>query len=253
MGSPFFVQLLLATVLTVFTIIPASGAPLLLLTSELPPYAYTKNDQAAGFNVDIIQAVFDRMGVEIEIQIVPWQRALHSIKHGNADALFPLFKTPERKQYTDFSIPFTHEIKALFVRKDSPIIWNDDLNRLSQHKLGRVRGHSSGPLLDALIKRNIIMVDEATDSRQNISKLQKGRIDIIIETTQTIWFELAKTKQTKSVKMLTEIATIPGYLGFSKKRDHQKTIHQFNSTLQAMMVDGSYQKILEQTPDLSTQ
>lgn len=183
--------------------------------------------------------------MEISIEIVPWARALYMLENGSADAMFPLFKTADREAFTDYSDPFTTEDTALFVLKGSPISWSADLSTLKNYKFGRVRGYSSGNLLDTLITNKDITLDEAVSTQLNIKKLLYGRIDIMIEAKYVALAELKKNKQLKDVKILGIVAENTSYLGFSKKNNKLETIALFNKTLHSMKENGNYQLIID--------
>lgn len=216
-----------------------------IVTTDFPPYVYIENNEIKGFNVDLLKEIFKQMDMEIKIKIMPWARALSRIEKGETDAMFPLFKTKEREIFTDYSDAFTTEDTALFVLKDSPIKWNGNLNDLTQYRFGRVRGYSSGTKIDELIKENKIILDEVDKTNKNIKKLLGGRFDIMIEAQYVALHELNKMGKSDKVRMLAIVQQNLSHLGFSKKRNHISTIHNFNKILIKMKEDGTYQKIID--------
>ncbi|RJP76578.1 MAG: PAS domain S-box protein [Desulfobacteraceae bacterium] len=93
-----------------------------------PPYEYI-NDQGkpAGFNVDIILAVANAMGLTVTIDLGPWDEVRAQLEAGKIDALIGMFHTAERDKKFDFSIPHFIASYAVFVRKGSPIQSLDDV------------------------------------------------------------------------------------------------------------------------------
>jgi signal transduction histidine kinase/ABC-type amino acid transport substrate-binding protein/CheY-like chemotaxis protein len=87
-----------------------------------PPYEYL-NEQGRpdGFNVDIIKAVADTMGLRIRIDLGPWDEVRSELEKKEIDALIGMFQTRERDKNFDFSIPHFIASYAVFVRDDSPI------------------------------------------------------------------------------------------------------------------------------------
>ncbi len=217
-----------------------------LVSIDYPPYVYQENGKIKGFNVDLLKEIFQRMKTPMEIELMPWARAVKMIRRGQADALFPFFKNEERLKFTDYPESFTEEPVALFVIKESPIQWNGDLRQLSQYRFGRVRGYSSGSTFDQALEDGIIQLDETSSTRLNIKKLLLERFEIMIENKYVALYELQKMNAAKNIRELEPlIQNNLAYLGFSKKRNHKVTIDKFNTTLREMKEDGSYQKIID--------
>jgi len=85
-----------------------------------PPYEFLdENGQAAGFNIDLMNAVGQVMGLQVEHRLAPWKESLGAFKEGRIDVL-PMFSSEERQQFANFSEPFAILDHALFIRRDSP-------------------------------------------------------------------------------------------------------------------------------------
>ncbi|MFT5730496.1 MAG: signal transduction histidine kinase/ABC-type amino acid transport substrate-binding protein [Desulforhopalus sp.] len=92
-----------------------------------PPYEYLDgHGKPQGFNVDIINAVTDVMGLKVEIDLGPWEEVRLQVEEGEIDALIGMFNTAERDKLFDFSIPHFIASYAVFVRDGSPIQSLDD-------------------------------------------------------------------------------------------------------------------------------
>jgi PAS domain S-box-containing protein len=87
-----------------------------------PPYEYI-NEQGRpdGFNVDIVNGVAKAMGLQISIDLGPWDKVTAQLERGEIDALIGMFNTQERDKKFDFSIPHFIASYAVFVRHGSPI------------------------------------------------------------------------------------------------------------------------------------
>ena len=147
-------------------------------------------------------------------------------------------------EFTDYSDAFTSERISLFVRKNSPIQWDDDLNNLSNYKFARVRGFYSGPLFEHFLANGTINLIESTQTIHLLKMLLARRYDIMVEDSNVALYELNKLGRLGDIKQLAIIQEHLSYLGFSKKRNRQSTIEKFNNVLQKMKDDGSYQKII---------
>lgn len=234
-------------VLFIFLLFPIASLSnkLMFVTMNYPPYAYESNNKIQGFNIDILNEIFTRMNVKIEYKVVPWARAVKMIQEGDADAIFPFFKTKERELFTDYPNHFTTEPIAMFVLKESKIQYSGNLSQLSQYKFGRVRGYSSGKEFDDAVKNNIVKIDKATHSELNLKKFFKKRFDILVDNKYVILDQLKKQNSLDKIEELSPLLIdSKAYLGFSKKRNHAEIIEKFNFFLKEIKLDGTYEKII---------
>jgi len=213
---------------------------------DFPPYVYKNKGEVVGFNVEILNLIFSKLNFKVNYYIVPWPRAIKMIEAGEADAIFPFFKTPERELFADYSDSFTSEPIAMFVLSPSNIYYDGDLSQLSSYTIGRVRGYSSGVRFDGAVKNSIINLQIANNSDQNLKKLFKQRFDILVDNKYYILNRLKQLNKNNDVKQLNPILiNKKAYLGFSKVLKHKKLISDFNIILKSLKEDGSYDKILK--------
>lgn len=219
---------------------------LTFVATQFPPYVYNEYSVIKGFNVEILNEIFRRMNIKVNYLIVPWARGVEMVRNGQADAIFPFFKTPQRELFTDYSNSFTSEPIAMFVLNNSDITYNGDLRELSQYKFGRVRGFSSGVYFDTAVYNNIIQVEVVSKATSNIKKLIRERFDILVDNRYFVLHELKKMHKLNVIKQLNPIlANNKAYLGFSKKRNHKEIIEKFNVILEEIKKDGTHDKIID--------
>ena len=217
-----------------------------IVTIDFPPYAFKQNGKVIGFNVEILNHIFSKLNIKIKYHILPWARAVKMIKHGEADAIFPFFKNKKREVFTDYPHSFTSEPIAMFVLKNSNIIYKGNLSQLSSYTFGRVRAYSSGETFDAAVKRGIFQLEIANNSEQNLKKFFRKRFDILVDNKYYVLSSLKRLNKLGEVRQLKPILTDnSAYLGFSKSLNHSEIINNFNSILKSMHEDGSYNKILK--------
>jgi PAS domain S-box-containing protein len=88
--------------------------------NNYPPYEFVDSGgRAAGFNVDLIRAVAEAMGLEVEIKLGPWAGMRSAVETGRVDMLQGMFYSEKRTQLLDFSMPHTVVYHAVFIRKGS--------------------------------------------------------------------------------------------------------------------------------------
>jgi PAS domain S-box-containing protein len=92
-----------------------------------PPYEFLENGKPTGFNIELMKAVADAEGLEVEFRLGPWGEVRRQLEQGKIDALAGMYYSPERNRLFDFSVPHTMVTSAIFVRKGSPVRSIDDI------------------------------------------------------------------------------------------------------------------------------
>jgi polar amino acid transport system substrate-binding protein len=223
------------------------GEPLRLVTLQYPPYEFEEQGEVKGIAVEIVEEAFRRMQQPIRIELLPWAKALKQVKNGKADAVFTAFKTQEREKFADYSREILiNQTVSLFVRKDSKVIFDGDLEKLGRYKFGVVQNISYGKIFDDAVRNGYIQpIDVAETGQMNMQRLMEGRFDILISNRYGAFYILKKLDKLDRVKELTPaMESVPSYIAFTKKKDLVPVRNTFDSTLREMMNDGTYEKIL---------
>jgi len=223
------------------------AAPLELVTLQYPPYEYEENGQAKGIAVEVIREAFSRMQQPITIKVIPWARAILKIEHGDADAIFTAYKTPERETFADYSSEILMpQVVSLFVKKNSPIVFDGDISKLNQYQFGAVRKMSYGKSFDTAVKNGVLTnIQLVTTGEQNFKKLLADRVDIVVSNKYGAVDILKQMNKFDMIKELSpELQSLPSYIAFSKKRNLAAIRDKFDAILKQMKNDGSYDKII---------
>lgn len=87
-----------------------------------PPYEFLDDKgRPAGFNIDLIRAVAEAMGLEIEIRLGPWDEVREDLEQGRIDIVSGMVYSSARDRLVDFTRPHIVVSHSIFVRKGSPI------------------------------------------------------------------------------------------------------------------------------------
>lgn len=89
---------------------------------NFPPFEFEDADGIpAGFNIDLIQAVGETMGLEIEFKASEWNSIRKHLESGEIQVSSGMCYSVERDRTLAFSAPHTQIYHAIFVRKGSEI------------------------------------------------------------------------------------------------------------------------------------
>jgi PAS domain S-box-containing protein len=89
--------------------------------SAYPPYQYLENGEPKGFDIDILRAIADIMGMDLEFRLSNWSDARVSLLEGKVDMLAGMAYSTERNRFYDFSTPFATLTFDLFTPNDSDL------------------------------------------------------------------------------------------------------------------------------------
>ena len=207
------------------------------------PYTYEENGAAAGFEIEIFDAVIKQMQLEAEYTQYPWKRCLMSLEHGQADVLISLLKTPEREGYTIYpetSISISKTM--LFTTLDKTIEFSGSYQDLKGYTIGVIMGFSYGEAFDSA---DYLTKDEAADAPMLIAKLLKGRDDVAVENQVVVKASALKMGVQDQLRFLEPpIHTQKLYAGFSKANGLESLCTEFSQALHAFKSTDAYAAIL---------
>ena len=234
-------------IITLLSISSLVAQPLKLVTFEYPPYEYTKDGKVTGMAVDIVKLVFKDMNQPISIEVLPWSEGINYIKDGKRDGIFTAFKNPEREKFADYSDVLIPQIISFFVRKDSGIVYTNNLDDLSSLNVGVVRGFSYGKLFDESLQNKTYKSIKIANNADEVFKLlTSGEVDIIPFNKYGGLHILKNQNKLGEVKELSKkLKMVSSYMAFSKKNNHSKTRDDFNKSLKKIKSQGEYRKIIK--------
>jgi polar amino acid transport system substrate-binding protein len=155
---------------------------------EWPPYFTYQDGNFSGLEYDLLKSTAKTAGCSIDLQQVPWVRALEMLKSGTLDLLYGAGYSAERAAFAKYSIPYRDEqfvlvTKGASDRRNSSIslerwIKSED-GKKSHHDLGVFRGNVYGEKIDPILKQNIknVVLVDVNDNDQMVNMLQAGRLD----------------------------------------------------------------------------
>ncbi len=86
--------------------------------ADFPPFEMMDGEDIVGFDVDMMRAVCDVLGMELKIENMEFDSILSAVDSGFADAAAAgLTITDERLETVDFSDPYTTSAQVILIRK----------------------------------------------------------------------------------------------------------------------------------------
>lgn len=208
-----------------------------------PPFMYEQNGTAKGLYPDIIGETFRRMRLPVVLQSLPWSRAVGGAERGDW-GLAGLYRTVQREEIFDFSVPLYDEVLCVFVRKGGEFSF-EGVEDLDGKLVGVLRGWSYGDAFDRAVRDGRLTVEAVNFDRINVIRLLAGRVDAILmmpECFAMIRREVDPAEQL--IALPVPLAVNRTYLGFAKSTHRRAVLEQFDAALASMKHDGTFERIV---------
>lgn len=96
----------------------SNGTLTMATNAEFPPYEYKEGDAIVGFDVDMMQAVCDKLGYTLKIDDMAFDSIIAAVQSGKADVgVAGMTVTEDRQKNVLFSTPYTQSNQVIIVRK----------------------------------------------------------------------------------------------------------------------------------------
>ncbi len=163
-----------------------SGKIVVGTSADYPPFAsYNERFQLTGFDIALMQAIGEKLGVEVEFNDFAFDGLGHALLLGQIDAAIAAISvTPERQELVDFSNIYYVGADALLVDADSPLTSLTIEDNLTGIRLAV----QSGTVYETFARDSLIetgLLPEANllvyaDIEQAVNDVQRGRVDAVL-------------------------------------------------------------------------
>jgi polar amino acid transport system substrate-binding protein len=160
---------------------PAATAPrgLRILGLDLAPLIMNGPRGPGGVIVDIVQQVLADLGLQAQVEILPWARALQEMRAGSADGLIPAFRTPEREQWLDFpEQPVYRSPMAFFGRAQREFSWDGRLESVRRLRFVKLKDGLFADAFDEAVRQGRLRCEEASTFGAVMRMVDAGRADL---------------------------------------------------------------------------
>lgn len=233
---------------TAFSVNSVHASELVFAAANTRPTAYMEDDKLTGVLVDILTEAFRRADYPIKIKLMPWIRCLEDTRSGKIDGVFSAFRFPERETYLTFTdVPIITQVEAFFVRKNSDIQFDGNLEKLQNEKIGIIRGTSYGVGIDKVVSDGTWRhVQKANSIGSMLAMLIEKRFDLMPSYRHVVLNAAKEAGVIDQIKELSpSVVEVPSYLAFSRKRDYTEIIVAFNAAMKEMKKDKTFDAITE--------
>jgi len=220
---------------------PAAETKVLKVATNVafPPYEFYENEQAVGIDVEIIQAICDKLGYTMELNDMEFGSIITAVASGKIDVGFGAITiTEERAKSVHFTTSYATGIQSIIVTEDSPITGVDDL-KADGIKIG-VQQDTTGDIYATgdFGEDHIARFNKGADA---VQALLTGKCNaVIIDNSPAETF----VSQNEGLKILPTVYAEEAY-GFELSYDNEALYNEVNGALEELLADGTVQAIID--------
>ncbi|MHB2083479.1 substrate-binding periplasmic protein [Pseudomonas sp. UBA6753] len=219
----------------------ALGERLRLVTDDWAPYAYQHDGQPRGIDYEVTTLVFERLGVEVEWEFLPWKRCLAMIEQGSADGIMDIFQTESRQPYLVYAPEPMSEVEFVLFQARARRHAVKALDDLAGLTVGTSPGYAYGAAFNEAVhfRREAAPTHEA-----NFGKLMLGRIDLAITDRRVGHYLLRHLGLQQQVEELPLVISRQAqYLGLARKPGREALAQAFAVELRRFKQEPAYAAI----------
>ena len=219
--------------------IKSSGELRIAMSGQYPPFNFVnEKNEVVGFDASIGTAIAERVGVKGALVTTAWDGIIAGLLANKFDTVVgSMTITPEREKVVDFVGPYYHAGRAVFVNDASAVQKLDELK-------GKTLGVTLGETHEKWAREQ-----GGWDVRtykglpELLLELKSGRVDAIVVDNIPV---MVAVKETGEKVRRLETPDIEGgsvAIGIAIRKNNPELKAAMQKALDAMMADGSYEKI----------
>ena len=155
-------------------------------SADYPPFAYyNRLYRMDGFDPALIQAIGQKLGVQVEIRDYAFDGLFNALQLGEIDlAIAAITVTPEREAVVDYSNAYYVGSDAALADAESPYNALDDIQEISDLRIGV----QSGSVYEQALEKRLVETGQMQavnlfrypDIGEAVKDLQRARLDLVV-------------------------------------------------------------------------
>lgn len=207
-------------------------------SADNPPYEFIQNGEIVGLDIDIINAIGERLNKKVIIKNFDFNGLLAALVSENIDVVIAaLSATPERQKYISFSDNYGKTKLSILYRLEDNIQNVDDLNNKI---VGAQLGSSWEKTAQELAQKMNIKINSLSNNLMLVEELKSKVIDaVILEEFQSIKF-----KENNPNLASCTLEDLSSEFAIAMSKD-SGLIKEINDAIDSLKKDGTLNKIMK--------
>ncbi|MEY8336434.1 basic amino acid ABC transporter substrate-binding protein [Lachnospiraceae bacterium 62-35] len=216
----------------------AAGGVLVMGTNaEFPPYEFREGGEIVGIDVEIVSAIAEELGMELQIEDMAFESIFTAVGSGKIDiGAGGITVTEDRKLSMDFSDTYATASQKVIIKEGSDITSPDDL----AGKVIGVQLGTTGDLYCSDLESEGSTVERYNKGFEAVQSLLQDKVDAVV-----IDSEPAKVfvEQSEGLVILDESFTDEEY-AFIVKKGNTELLDKVNAALKKLGEEGKLDEIV---------
>ncbi|PKL78921.1 MAG: basic amino acid ABC transporter substrate-binding protein [Ignavibacteriae bacterium HGW-Ignavibacteriae-4] len=205
------------------------------------PFEYQdeKSQEYVGFDMDLIEAIGQQMGYEVNVQGMPFDGLIPGLEAGSIDAVISAMTiTEERAKKVNFSKPYYKSGLTIVVKSDNTTIksFEDLEGKKIAVQIGTTGSNTAKTIKDAEIR-------EFNTAPEAFLELKAGGVDAVINDKPVNDYYITQMGG-KDGKTVGEPLTAEDY-GIATAKKNTELAQMIDNALEELRSNGEYAKIYE--------
>lgn len=202
------------------------------------PFEFKEDGEYVGFDIDLIHAVADEAGFEINFETTNFDGIIPGLQTGQFDiAIAGIGITEERAEKIDYSDPYYESGLRLAVAKDNDSI--EGIEDLDGKTVATRLGSTSAAFIDENIEGAEANQYEQLD--QAYLAVENGSVDAILYDAPNVAYYI-QTEGEDTLKMVGELYQAEDY-GIAISKGNDELVKAINEALETIKENGDYDEI----------
>lgn len=213
-----------------------SGKLSIATSPDFPPFESLEGDKVVGIEIDILEMIAKKLGVELEINQMDFDSVLPGIQSGKFNiGVSGITVTEDRKANADFTDPYFLAAQAIIVMNGSDIKSKADLE-------GKKVSVQTGTTAEEYCMKNGYEVYAFQANNDALSALTSGKVDAWVVDNQT---GIAMSADTDGKTVVLDEAMTTEPYSFAFKKGSTSLVNEINGYIEGWLKDGTIEKIFE--------
>ena len=214
--------------------------------AAFPPYEYYDGDAIVGIDVEIAQAIADKLGLELQVTDIAFDSIIPGVQSGKYDlGLAGMTVTDERLEQVNFSDSYATGVQVVIVKEGGKVTSVDDLFADGASNVIGTQTGTTGFLYATwdIQDAGLGEVKSFAKTTDAVEALKNGQVDCVILDNEPAKALVAANEGAGLSILDTEYAVEDYAAAISK--DNTALLEAINGALKELIADGTVQSILD--------
>lgn len=215
--------------------IQKAGKLIVATSPDFPPFESLENNEVVGIEVDIMELICEKLGVELEIVQMDFDSVLVGIQSAKYDCgMSGITVNADREKNMRFTVPYYNAAQVIVVKADSTITGKADLE-------GKTVSVQTGTTAETGCQDEGIQYQAYNANADAKTALTTGKVDAWVVDNLTA---IQLVEEGDGLKILEEKMTEEPY-AFAFAYGSETLVEEINNILKPMIEDGTIAGIFE--------